>query len=108
MKKQPTKPKLYAKQRENISHVERHLHYFPNDKKACGVVLKLLFLMDSAEKSLYKIWNNWPTFQKIESEWIISYNRFKYMIQIVVGSLAGQLIWADEKIYLGRLKILVN
>ena len=53
MKKQPTKPKLYAKQRENISHVERHLHYFPNDKKACGLLLKLLFLMDSTvEKSL--------------------------------------------------------
>ena len=50
MKKQPTKPKLYAKQRGNISHVERHLHYFPNDKKACcGVLLKLLFLMDSTE-----------------------------------------------------------
>ena len=26
----------------------------------------------------------------------------------LVGSLAGQLIWVDEKIYLGRLKIWVN
>ena len=29
-------------------------------------------------------------------------------LETLVGSLAGQLIWADEKIYLSRLKIRVN
>ena len=31
-----------------------------------------------------------------------------YHMPLLVDSLAGQLIWADEKIYLGRLKIWVN